>query len=64
MDVSLSIVCVLESSNQICKVEGDAGNGTNRGSCEEGMLCFFDGSCRAPGNYQSSLGGRHYYEYC
>ena len=61
MDVSLRInYTVPESSNHTCKVKGDAGNGTSRGSCEEGMLCFFDGSCRAPGNYPLPIHSYYY----
>ena len=51
LDDILGVLRTLESSNHICKVKGDAGNGKERGSCEEGRICFFDGTCRAPGRY-------------
>ena len=42
--------CISES-NHICKVKGTVGDGINRGTCGEGLICFVDGSCREPGKY-------------
>ena len=37
------------SSDKICLVKGNTGDGKNRGSCEEGLICFSDGSCKDTG---------------
>ena len=28
-----------------CTVNGNAGDGTSQGSCDNGLLCFADGKC-------------------
>ena len=32
-----------------CTVQGSNGDGINRGTCNEGRICFRDGSCKVPG---------------
>ena len=42
-------------SNQICTVKGEEGNGESRGTCDEGLICFDDGSCKELGRYSWGL---------
>ena len=53
-----------------CNVDGQQGNGENRGSCEQNQLCHSDGSCKplctvegSPGN-GSSRGTCRQGEFC
>ena len=39
-----------------CTVLGQKGDGTERGSCEQNLLCHFDGSCKPLCNILGSPG--------
>ena len=43
-DVYICLICSILYTGH-CKVNGIAGNGTARGSCDKGLLCLADGKC-------------------
>ena len=45
-----------DCSEKGCTVLGQKGDGTSRGTCEQYMLCHFDGSCKPICNVLGSLG--------
>ena len=45
------MIYILVQSDSICTINGGHGDGLRQGSCNVGLLCYKDGSCREPGRF-------------